>query len=251
MTDLHQLQFYATPEHPCSYLPGQQAKTLFVDPKAVVDKADYSTLSDLGFRRSGPHLYRPHCNACKACVSARVNVGRFAPNKTQRRVMRHNTDLSIKITKPHQCPEIYNLYESYINARHADGDMYPASTEQFESFLVNSDQETCFMEFRDQDNLVAIAVIDRLEFGISAIYTFFNPEQKRRSLGTYAILSQIEYAQQQRLPYLYLGYWIHNCRKMTYKVQFQPVELLIDGSWIEIDPCTTTEQESRIKTFDL
>jgi len=251
VTDLHQLQFYATPEHPCSYLPGQQAKTLFVDPKAEVDQEDYSLLSDLGFRRSGPHLYRPHCSHCKACVSARVRVARFRSSKNQRRVSSRNRDIRIEIKKPYKDIEIYNLYERYINARHADGDMYPASTEQFESFLVNSDQETQFMEFRVQQRLIAVAVIDQLQLGISAIYTFYDPEESGRSLGTFAILSQIELARRAQLPYLYLGYWIRNCRKMSYKIQFQPVELLIDNYWIELNPQQLPNTEKRIKTFDL
>lgn len=236
MTDLHQLQFYATPEHPCSYLPGRQAKTLFVDPKADLDTADYSTLSDLGFRRSGPHVYRPHCSGCRACISARLAVERFRPSKTQKRILRLNADLETEVVDPLSSAEIYHLYERYISERHHDGDMYPPSEEQFRSFLVESDQQTRFMLFRAGRRLLAVAVIDQLEHGLSAIYTFFDPDEQRRSLGTYAVLSQIHYATQKGLRYLYLGYWIQNCRKMEYKIRYQPVELLVEGCWLELDP---------------
>lgn len=251
MTNLQQLQFYATPEHPCSYLPGKQAKTLFVDPKAVIDSEDYSLLSDLGFRRSGSHLYRPHCTECHACISARVNVDKFSPSRSQRRISRLNSDLIISTNKARYIDEIYDLYERYIIARHADGDMHPPSREQFESFLVNSDQDTHFTEFHHQGQLIAVSVIDKLQLGISAIYTFFDPNLAQRSLGTFAILTQIQQARTEQLPYLYLGYWINNCRKMSYKLQFQPVELLIDNNWIELSPRQQFKSQARIKTFDL
>ncbi|WP_210395302.1 arginyltransferase [Motiliproteus sediminis] len=236
MTDLHQLQFYATPEHPCSYLPGRQAKTLFVDPKADLNQEDYSTLSDLGFRRSGPHIYRPHCHGCKACISARLAVDRFRPSKTQKRIQRINHDLSVEVVNPTDSEEVYQLYQRYISERHRDGDMYPPSPEQFHSFLVESDQQTRFMLFRQQRRLLAVAVVDQLEQGLSAIYTFFDPNEQRRSLGTFAVLKQIAYTAEQGQPYLYLGYWIQNCRKMEYKIRYQPVELLVEGCWLEVDP---------------
>lgn len=234
MTDLNTLQFYATPEHSCSYLPNRQAKTLFVDPKAVVDRSSYSVLSDLGFRRSGNHVYRPHCEGCNACLSARLPVDSFRLSKSQKRVLKSNSDLRLEISEPTLTDEIYDLYRRYITARHADGDMYPPSREQFLSFLVTSDQETYFYLFRQQRQLMAVAVVDRLEQGQSAIYTFFEPQQPQRSLGRFAILKQIEDTQQRELPYLYLGYWIRGCNKMNYKIEYRPIELLVDGQWIRV-----------------
>ncbi len=235
MTELRELQFYATPEHPCSYLANRQAKTLFVDPKAELDRGGYSVLSDLGFRRSGPHVYRPHCNGCTACISARLPVDQFQLSRSQKRVLRHNHDLSLRITAPTMSDELYDLYQRYISARHADGDMYPPSVEQFESFLVRSEQETYFYQFRSESELLAVAVVDQLDQGLSAIYTFFDPQVRHRSLGRYAILKQIQAAQQQQLEFLYLGYWIKGCQKMDYKIEYRPIQLLLDGQWMQLN----------------
>lgn len=235
MSDLQTLRFYATPPHDCSYLPGHKAKTLFVDPQAEVTGTLYSQLSDLGFRRSGSHIYRPHCDSCNACVSVRVPVHEFKPSKTQRRIWRRNTDLSVKKVTPQLTIEYYRLYDRYITQRHADGDMYPPSPSQFMSFLVEGRQPSCFYEFRDrQGELIAIAVTDQLDQGISALYTFYAPEEESRSLGTYAILWQIESARQAGLDYLYLGYWVRDCRKMSYKTAYRPLDMLIADQWIRV-----------------
>ncbi|MEH6628200.1 MAG: arginyltransferase [Motiliproteus sp.] len=235
MTDLRELQFYATPDHPCSYLNNRQAKTLFVDPKAVLEQSGYSVLSDLGFRRSGPHVYRPHCSGCNACISARIPVQQFRTTKNQKRVLRTNQDLRLEITRPHFSDQLYGLYEDYINARHADGDMHPPSPEQFESFLVNSEQNTYFYQFHCGSDLLAVAVVDQLDQGLSAIYTFFNPNESKRSLGRFCILQQIQAAQNLELPFLYLGYWIKGCQKMDYKIEYRPIQLLFDGHWAQMD----------------
>lgn len=232
-TVTRELNFFATPEHDCSYIKGRKAKTLFVDPHAIITSSAYSHLSDLGFRRSGRHIYRPHCDNCNACVSMRLPVDKFIANRGQRRIINKNSDLEVI-----QCPaaftdEYYDLYQRYINERHQDGDMYPPSDEQFNSFLVEGEQPCAFFEFRNgEGELVAIAVCDFLDRGLSATYTFFAPEHHRRSLGSYAILWQIEEAKRRQLPYLYLGYWVEACRKMKYKVAYRPMELLIDGQWI-------------------
>ncbi|MEH6470816.1 MAG: arginyltransferase [Halopseudomonas sp.] len=234
MTDLHQLQFYATPEHSCSYLENRQAKTIFVDPNAELDKNHYSTLSDLGFRRSGNHIYRPHCQHCNACVSARIPVDLFRPSKSQKRVLSLNNDIQLQSFDPTYTDEYYALYERYIRVRHADGDMYPASKEQFQAFLVDTQYSTRFVEFRAGKTLIAVAVVDFLEHGISAIYTFFDPDEQHRSPGKLAILKLIQLAHCEGLPYLYLGYWIKNCQKMAYKVNYRPIQLLIAGHWVHL-----------------
>lgn len=240
MSNLRELQFYTTPEHSCSYIDGQQATTLFVDPKAELNKKSYSELSDLGFRRSGQHVYRPHCRHCMACVSARIPVAQFKFSKSQKRVLKANSDLAVHITKPSMTHEVYALYEQYITERHYDGDMYPPSKEQFESFIVNSSQETYFLEFRAQNKLLAIAVIDQLSYGLSAIYTFFDPKEEKRSLGKLAVLKQVQITAAQGLPYLYLGYWIKDCQKMDYKIQYRPLEVLIDNEWKFFDELLNT-----------
>lgn len=226
------IKFFSTTSHACSYLPGKKAVTLFADPKTRMDARLYTDLSDLGFRRSGNYVYRPHCNGCDACVPVRLPVARFCMNRQQRRVWRRNQDLQVRVLMPDFCAEHYALYERYINARHDDGDMYPPSMEQYASFLTSDWSDTCFFEFRAGDRLVAIAVCDVLENGLSAVYTFFDPDEAARSLGTYAILWQIEATRQRGLASLYLGYWIKNCQKMNYKIAFRPIELLINNEWL-------------------
>lgn len=235
MSNLRELQFYATPVHPCSYISGKQAKTLFVDPKISLNAYSYSELTDLGFRRSGQHVYRPHCESCKACMSTRIPISQFRFSKSQKRVLSTNSDLAVHIARPEITDEIYHLYAKYIHQRHYDGDMYPPTREQFESFLARSDQETYFLQFRCGEKLMAVAVVDQLAQGLSAIYTFYDPDEHKRSLGKLAILKQIQITAAQKLPYLYLGYWIKGCNKMDYKTQYRPLEILKDGQWVLVD----------------
>ncbi|WP_415898121.1 arginyltransferase [Neptuniibacter sp. QD57_21] len=237
MTNLRTLHFYATPEHDCSYLENKTAKTLFVDPHADIDQYTYGQLSDLGFRRSGKHIYRPHCDGCNACISVRIPLAIFQLKKSQKRIINKNKDLTVTVKSAHFTEEYYTLYSRYINERHQDGDMYPPSLDQFNSFLVEGEEHTQFLEFRDGDsNLLAVSVIDRLQQGLSAIYTFYDPSFPKRSLGTYCILWQLQHCQDEGLNYLYLGYWVKECRKMSYKIAFQPFELLIDGYWTLVKP---------------
>lgn len=235
VTLLANVRVFATYPHPCSYLAGEQATTLFVDPSTPIDARIYSQLSSIGFRRSGPHLYRPHCAACNACVPARVPVDQFAPNRSQRRILARNADLEAGVVETIQTDEHFGLYSRYIETRHRDGDMYPPDREQYQSFLTREWGSTMFVEFRSRGRLLAVAVIDRLDNGLSAIYTFFEPDEEARSLGSLAILWQIEFARSLGLPAVYLGYWIRNCRKMNYKTRFRPIELLANGQWTRID----------------
>ncbi|TVS16844.1 MAG: arginyltransferase [Gammaproteobacteria bacterium] len=234
MTDLAQLKFFATPKHACSYLEQREATTLFVDPAAPIDNPLYSALSSMGFRRSGRHIYRPHCESCSACIPIRVPVSRFDARRSQRRVWMRNQDLSVRLTAPELTAENYALYARYINQRHADGDMHPPSPEQFRSFLLCDWSDTRFVEFRDRDRLLAVAVMDQIQDGLSAIYTFFDPEVQSRSLGVHAVLWQIAHAEELRLPFLYLGYWIKQCQKMNYKSSYRPLEMFIGERWIEV-----------------
>ena len=235
MTSLSELRFFKTPEHDCSYLPEEQAVTLFVDPLATIDTATYSSLSSAGFRRSGSHIYRPYCASCSACIPVRVPVNEFVDKRRHKRVMKRNQDLRIQSRSPQLRDEYFELYERYINERHADGDMYPADLKQFESFLVNGRDEATFYEFRDtQNTLMAVAVADKLLDGLSAIYTFFEPNDRTRSLGVYAILWLIHEARRLGLSHLYLAYWIKECQKMSYKTEYKPIELYIKDQWITI-----------------
>ncbi len=231
MSDLSTLRFFSTPAHTCSYLEDREATTLFVDPHARITNRLYTDLSRMGFRRSGDYLYRPHCRGCDACIPARVDTRYFSPRRRHRRILRANRDLRVERIEPVYTPELYRLYSRYIESRHGNGDMYPPSQEQFTSFLMSRWSDTAFYCFREGDRLRAVAVTDRLEDGLSAVYTFFEPELPRRSLGTWAILWQIEECRRQGLPWLYLGYWISACAKMRYKDDFRPLQLLRNGRW--------------------
>ena len=235
VTLLANVRVFATYPHNCSYLAGEQATTLFVDPSTPIDARIYSQLSYIGFRRSGPHLYRPHCAACNACVPARVPVEAFAPSRSQRRILARNADLEAHVVDSIHSDAHFDLYSRYIEQRHRDGDMYPPDREQYDSFLTREWGSTSFVEFRDGGRLLAVAVVDRLENGLSAIYTYYEPAEEKRSLGSYVILWQIERARALGLPAVYLGYWIRNCRKMNYKTRFRPVELLANGHWVRVD----------------
>ena len=232
MTELARLKFYATNPHTCSYLPEEQATTLFLDPSQPMDVNVYAELSALGFRRSGDHLYRPHCQSCNACVPARIPVALFQPNRQQRRILKRNLDLSVCKVTPAFTEEYYALYVRYIEQRHADGDMYPPSREQFATFLVRNLPFSYFYEFRLDGQLLAVAATDLLPNGLSAVYTFYDPDEDHRSLGRFAILQQIEETHRLGLQALYLGYWIKNCRKMNYKTQYRPIELFVNQRWV-------------------
>lgn len=230
------LALYLTGEHACSYLAEQRARTLFVDPSARLDSATYERLLAQGFRRSGPHIYRPACAHCAACVPVRLPVARFSPDRSQRRNWRKNVGrIRIQITEPRQDASHFRLYRSYLDARHADGAMAEeASEENYRRFLVESwGGETLFVELHLDERLVGVAVTDRLPHSLSAVYTFFDPALERAGPGTFSILAQIELARHLGLDHLYLGYWIGACRKMAYKARFRPIEAWNGERWCD------------------
>jgi leucyl-tRNA---protein transferase len=226
------IRLFRTSPHPCSYKEDQRAATVFVDPDLAIDKSLNSKLSDLGYRRSGAHLYRPDCDFCSACISCRVPVDLYNSKRSHKKIWNNNQDLQVIEKNDLTCDESFLLYERYINTRHADGDMYPATPEQFEAFIKTKTVDTRFYLFYRADKLLAVSVTDVLEQGLSAVYTFFDPEESKRSLGIHAILHQIKKAKEFNLPYVFLGYWIKNCQKMQYKSNFRPLEMLVDGNWI-------------------
>jgi arginine-tRNA-protein transferase len=233
-SSLRDLKVYTTYPHSCSYLPEQEATTLFVDPRTPMSSSLYSQLSLLGFRRSGSHLYRPNCGSCSACIPARVPVRSFSPRRSQRRTLKRNLDVAVRELDDIDNDEAFDLYRRYIEARHHDGDMYPPSRDQYQSFLSDEWGVTRFYGMYLEERLAGIAVADQLEDGLSAIYTFYDPELGDRGLGTFAVLWQIEQARELDLDYLYLGYWIKQCQKMAYKIQFRPLELYLNGNWVEL-----------------
>lgn len=231
MTSLKDLKLYTTNEHDCSYLPGKKAKTIFVDPEFIIDKEFHTRLNEIGFRRSGAHLYRPHCVDCEQCIPCRVLVNEFKPGKRFRRVINKNIDLIVNPVDSIATNEHFNLYKEYINQRHSDGDMHPPSKEQYRSFLLTKREDTLYLEMRHKETLVGVMICDRLINALSAVFTFYDPTLEKRSLGTFAILWQIEVAKRLQLSHLYLGYWIPGCQKMNYKSQFKPLEILSPEGW--------------------
>jgi len=225
------IQFYLTAHYDCSYLPGRRARSQVATPTHMIDAHAYSALIRAGFRRSGQFTYRPHCEQCHACVPVRVEVDRFTPNRTQRRCLKRNRHLSARFLPLDFKDEHYQLYRSYLGSRHAGGGMDRDGPDQYTQFLLSSNVDSVMVEFRDGETLVMVAVVDQIEDGISAVYTFFDPARDRDSLGVYGVLWQIELAKRLELPYLYLGYWIGESPKMAYKQQYPPLEGLIDGRW--------------------
>ena len=225
---------YATPPHECNYLPHHQATTVFIDPNFPKDNLLYDNLSQHGFRRSGEHLYRPHCRNCEECIPVRVPVRKFVPRRSQRRILQKNRDLRIVTKESEFEPEHFDLYCRYLATRHIGGGMDNPTPSSYMKFLTSHWSKTEFCEFRLKQQLVALAVLDHLQNGLSAVYTFFDPALKERSLGVYAILWEIEEAKRLKRDWLYLGYWIKGCRKMSYKIEYQPLEFYCHGTWQEI-----------------
>lgn len=231
MTASTGLKFFSTPPHACSYLDHQKAITLFADPQAPMNNMLYGQLSLYGFRRSGNYIYRPQCIDCQACIPVRIPVAAFRPDRQQRRVWKRNADVTVRQVAPNFAQAHYDLYARYIHERHADGDMYPPTIAQYVSFLFSDWSDTRMYEFWADGKLVAVAVCDVLKNGLSAVYTFYDCEEERRSPGTLAVLWQIEEAKRAGLPYVYLGYWVEKSAKMAYKTRYRPLEAFMSQRW--------------------
>ena len=221
------LKIYPTAMHACAYLPSKIARNAVIDPDFTMDMSVYDYLIKSGFRRSGSQVYRPYCQECKSCITTRIEVDQFKPDRSQRRNLKMNQDLRVVLNENGFKSEYVGLYADYLRSRHQDTD-----AEGVKDFLTAHWCDTLFVEFYDSDELIGVAAIDRLASGLSAVYTFFDPEKGgKRGIGVFALTWQIEHAKSLGLEFVYPGYWIEDCAKMNYKTRYQPLEGLVDGAW--------------------
>ncbi len=247
MSRVHELpitaiQFYATAPYPCSYIPNQIARSQVATPTHSIGADVYSNLVNAGFRRSGSYTYRPYCDHCKACIATRIPVASFTPNRSQRRTWQKHAGLQTQVLSLAFTDEHYQLYQQYQSTRHHSSLMEHDNQEQYTQFLLQSRVNSRMVEFRDGPNdahpgrLRMVSMIDVLEQGISSVYTFYDSSQAGTSYGTYSVLWQIDQVRKLGLPYLYLGYYIAQSPKMSYKIKFQPLEGLINDQWQPLLP---------------
>ena len=225
------LNLYLTTEHECGYLPGHVATNLVPDPCVPMNMDLYSQLIEMGYRRSGSHTYRPHCSNCQQCLPCRVPVDRFSPSRSQRRCLQTNASCSTRLVPAQYSDEHYALYRRYINSRHAYGNMANPLPEDYSNFLYSDWSDTFFLELRENNQLLAVAVCDRVSSGLSAVYSYFEPDASRRSLGTLCVLKMIEQTRMRQLDYLYLGYLIQGSDKMRYKQSYRPLQVFLNEQW--------------------
>jgi arginine-tRNA-protein transferase len=229
-------QFFATASAPCPYLPGRIERKLIVElPGSADAPVVYDHLSRAGFRRSHHFAYRPACHACAACVPVRIAVRRFVHSRSTRRITSANRRLSGRLVGARATAEQYGLFSAYQRSRHSDSDMAVMSFPDYRGMIEDSPINTAIAEFRDGDGtLVAAALVDRLDDGLSAVYSFYDATRRRQSLGTWSILWLVEECLRRGLPHVYLGYWIADSPKMAYKSRFPALERLSAAGWVEL-----------------
>lgn len=235
--------FFATAPIPCPYLPGRMERRLVAELGSLGASAFHDALSQAGFRRSHRFAYVPVCRNCTACATVRILVADFQPTRSQRRVLSRNEDLSVAHAPPRATHEQYGLFHAYQISRHAGGEMERMDFFDYQALVEDTPVDTTVVEFREGDGrLIAACIADRVADGFSAVYSFFDPTMPRRSLGTHMILCLVERARAVGLPHVYLGFWVADCTKMSYKVSFQPLEAYTPEGWrpLRLDQPETT-----------
>ena len=228
------LRLTTLPEHPCPYLPGLEARSRAFMAEEV-DPDIYHNFMDAGFRRSGRLFYQPTCRTCRQCLPLRVPVEAFRPNKSQRRCVSRNADLTVTEVDPTPTDEKYAVYQNYVTQWHA-GTM-ESDRAGFERFLYDSPVRTREFEYRDATGrLLAAGLADVCGRSFSSVYFYFDPAERVRSLGTFAVLWEMDYCRRAGVPFYYFGYWVRDCGAMAYKANFKPCEVLgSDGAWRPMD----------------
>lgn len=229
------IKLFETVIDDCPYLEGQRSASILVDPDHQVDSHLFALLSRSGFRRSGEMLYAPKCPSCRACISVRIPAAEYKPSRNQKRVWKKNLDLNVKIEKVNFEQAHFDMYLRYQQARHPDSSMCDDDPQKYIGFINSQFSKSRFLSIFAGEQLIGISVIDQFEGGVSAVYTFFEPEQAHRSLGTYAIMYLIKLARERAIPHVYLGYWIERSSKMTYKSKFRPLEGYVDRRWVDLN----------------
>ena len=228
------LRLFHTGTHACGYWPERAARDLVLDPRDPRLPGFYGRALQWGFRRSGDIVYRPHCAGCRACVPVRIPLERFVPDRSQRRCMARNADVDARVAPAARDAERLALYRRYLRARHPGGGMDEHGAAEFDQFLLGRWSESRFLELRAHGRLLAVAVTDLVDDALSAVYTFYDPDEAARGLGTLAILRQIEWGRREGRRHLYLGYWIDGHGKMDYKRRFRPLERFDGRGWRDI-----------------
>lgn len=232
-------QFFLTGPRPCPYLPDRYERKLFTSLAGPGGGALHDELSQHGFRRSQHIAYRPACPNCSACLSTRIDAEHHTPRRSERRVLRANADIVRRVRPAEALDEQYQLFARYLSARHAEGGMTDMDAHDYAAMVEDTPVETRLVEYRagSEDNapLVAVCLTDILADGLSLVYSFFDPDEERRSLGKYIILDHLMLCREMGLRYTYLGYWVAGSEKMDYKRRFSPAEVLTDHGWTSLD----------------
>jgi len=230
---LEEIQFYVTTKYTCGYIDGQDAQSIVATPNKNINSENFSSLMNKGFRRSGQFVYKPKCKNCNACIPIRVLASDFNVSKSQKRIKKYLDKLSVKLLPLIFNEEHYNLYVNYQNTRHRNSDGVEDGVADYNNFLIKSNVNSKLVEFRLNNQLKIVTIIDIIDDGISAVYSFYDCSDQKLSLGTTSIIWLLEFCKKENLSFLYLGYWIHESQKMKYKINFKPYELMINGVWQE------------------